>query len=130
METEQPDVKEATILNENKVLCVVPDDELTGAIGKVGENVTLASELIGIDITIKGWSKYQKEKVTKHRKKIKVKDLQVNDRVKKLLLDAGCKNAQNIMSQSKEELMEIKGLGTKSIDKIYKSIHKIMNREI
>ncbi len=124
------EVKEATILNENKVLCVVPDDELTGAIGKVGENVTLASELIGIDITIKGWSEYQKEKVTKRRKKIKVKDLQVNDRIKKLLLDAGCKNAQNIMSQSKEELMEIKGLGTKSIDKIYRSIHKIINREI
>lgn len=124
------EVVECSLKGKKKVLCIVPDDELTGAIGKVGENVSLASELIDIKIEIKGRGEYHKEEESKRRKKIKIKNILVNDRTKKLLKDAGYKNAQDIMSKSREELLKIKGLGVKTIDKIYAAIHKALSQEI
>lgn len=123
------EVVECKPLSEKNVLCIVPDDELTGAIGKVGENVSLASELIGINIEIKGRTEYHKKKEAKLRKKVKVKDLPISERIKKLLKEAGYNNAQDIMSKSREEVMKTKGLGNKSIDKIYTAIHKAINQE-
>ncbi len=123
------EVAKTELKGKKKILCLVPDDELTGAIGKVGENVSLASELTGVDIEIKGRGEYHKEKETKRRKKVKVKDLPISDHIKKLLITAGYKNAQDIMSQRKEELMETKGLGNKSVDNIYTAIHKVISQE-
>ena len=117
------------MLDSKKVLCIVPDDELTGAIGKVGENVSLAVALTGLDIEIKGRTEYHKDKESNRRKKIKVGKLSISSHIKKLLKDAGYKNAQDIMSHSKEKLMEAKGLGSKSVDKIYTAIHKVMSSD-
>jgi len=123
------EVVEAEMLDSKKVLCIVPDDELTGAIGKVGENVSLAVALTGLDIEIKGRTEYHKDKESNRRKKIKVGKLPISSHIKKLLKDAGYKNAQDIMSHSKEKLMEAKGLGSKSVDKIYTAIHKVMSSD-
>ncbi len=122
-------VVESKMINEKKVLCIVPDDELTGAIGKVGENVSLAAELTGLNIEIRGRSEYRKEIENERRKKVTIDKLPISDYIKKLLKNAGYKNAQDIVAQTKEELMEIKGLGNRLVDKIYSAIHKTISRD-
>jgi len=122
-------VIESKVIGENKILCIVQDDELTGAIGKLGENVSLASELTNVKIDIKVKSEYNKEKEDKKRSKIKLEDLDISDHVKKILKKEGIKNAQDILSRSDEELIEIKGIGKKKLEAIHKSIHNQINKE-
>ncbi|MEA1912768.1 MAG: transcription termination factor NusA [candidate division WOR-3 bacterium] len=122
-------VVESKMINEKKVLCIVPDDELTGAIGKVGENVSLAAELTGLNIEIRGRSEYRKEIENERRKKVTIDKLTISDYIKKLLKNAGYKNAQDIVAQTREELMEIKGLGNRLVDKIYSAINKTISRD-
>ncbi|MCK4422227.1 transcription termination factor NusA [candidate division WOR-3 bacterium] len=117
------------LLGEKKVLCIVPDDEITGAIGKIGENVTLAAQLTELEIEIKGRTDYHKEKEVGKRKMIKVKNLLLSAHKKKLLKDAGIKNVQDIVSLNREELLKIKGMGNKTVDEIFTAIHKAMNQE-
>jgi len=53
-------------LSKNKALCIVPDDQLSLAIGKAGQNVRLAAKLTGwkIDVqSIEQWEKEQGEQV-------------------------------------------------------------------
>ena len=115
-------VVESKKIDKNKVLCIVPDDELTGAIGKLGENVALASELTGVKIDIKVKSEYRKEKENEERSKITVDDLDLTDHIKKILKKAGFENAQDILSKTDEELGQIKGIGKKKLEAIHKAI--------
>ncbi|MEJ2306295.1 MAG: transcription termination factor NusA [candidate division WOR-3 bacterium] len=115
-------VVESKKIDKNKVLCIVPDDELTGAIGKLGENVALASELTGVKIDIKVKSEYRKEKESEERSKITVDDLDVTDHIRKILKKAGFENAQDILSKTDEELGQIKGIGKKKLKAIHKAI--------
>ena len=55
-------------LSKNKALCIVPDDQLSLAIGKAGQNVRLAAKLTGwkIDVqSIEQWEKEQGEQTEK-----------------------------------------------------------------
>lgn len=52
-------VLEARLKKDNKVTCVVPDDELSLAIGKEGQNVRLAAKLTGWKIDIMSLSKWE-----------------------------------------------------------------------
>ena len=122
-------VVESKKIDENKVLCIVPDDELTGAIGKLGENVSLASELTHVKIEIKVKSEYRKEKEDEERSKITIDNLDLTDHIKKILKKNGLKNAQDILSKSDEELSKIKGIGKKKLEAIHKSIHQQINKE-
>lgn len=121
-------VVESKKISKDQVLCIVPDDELTGAIGKLGENVTLASELTGVEIDIIGSLEYRKEEESEKRSKIKIEDLEISDHIKKILKKDGLKNVQDILSKNDEELLEIKGIGNKSLEKIHKSINKTINK--
>lgn len=57
---------EATINNDKRIaVAVIPDDQLSLAIGKEGQNVRLAAKLTGYKIDIKGKSEYDKEKADK-----------------------------------------------------------------
>ena len=47
-------VLEVKVLPKNKVLCVVPEDQLSLAIGKDGQNVRLAAKLTGWKIDVRG----------------------------------------------------------------------------
>ena len=47
-------VLEVKVLPKNKVLCIVPEDQLSLAIGKDGQNVRLAAKLTGWKIDVRG----------------------------------------------------------------------------
>ena len=47
-------VLEARVISKNTALAIVPDDQLSLAIGKDGQNVRLAAKLTGWKIDVKG----------------------------------------------------------------------------
>jgi N utilization substance protein A len=122
-------VIESKKIGKNKVLCIVPDEELTGAIGKLGENVSLASELTHVKIEVKAKSEYKKEKESEEISNITVDQLEISDHIKEILKKEGLNNAQDILGRSNEELTQIKGIGKKKLEIIHKALHKVINKE-
>jgi len=61
-------VLEVKILPKNKALCIVPEDQLSLAIGKDGQNVRLAAKLTGWKIDVRSSEKPEKEEKEKKEK--------------------------------------------------------------
>ncbi len=67
-------VLEVKIMPKNKALCLVPEDQLSLAIGKDGQNVRLAAKLTGWKIDVRPpEQKEEEEKESKEKKKRKKK---------------------------------------------------------
>lgn len=99
----------------------VPDDQLSLAIGKRGQNVRLAAKLTGYKIDIKG-AKKSPEKKVKGKKEAEVpeiKKLKLSTRTINTLITAGIKTKKELISQ-KDKLGQIKGIGPKAAKEIEK----------
>ena len=74
-------VLEVKRLPKNKALVIVPEDQLSLAIGKEGQNVRLAAKLTGWKIDVKGATPGQTESQTEGKKEAgeKEKDLKVDE---------------------------------------------------
>lgn len=111
---------EASINEKAKMATVsVPDDQLSLAIGKDGQNVRLASKLTGYKIDIKG-----AKKVVVEKKKAAVPALEklgLSTRTINALVKAGITTKTQLKAK-KEKLAEIKGIGPKAIEEIKKAL--------
>jgi transcription termination/antitermination protein NusA len=115
---------------ENKKLeVIVEDSQLSLAIGKKGQNVRLASKLIGWDIDIKS----EEEK----RQEIEAEMTALTAPVTPLtslagvgaktiekMEAAGINSVEKLASMTPEQLMEIPGIGEKMVDKIYQAVNR------
>lgn len=112
-------------LDEKRKEAVVsmPDDQLSLAIGREGQNVRLAAKLTGFRIDIKGTEKAEK-KETKEKKKKTVSELTalgLSARTVSALEAAGIKTKKKLVSQ-KDKVTEIKGIGPKAAAEIKKAL--------
>lgn len=101
----------------------VPDDQLSLAIGKEGQNVRLAAKLTGFKIDIKGAKKAVK-KAKKEEKKSEAPELEklkLSTRTISALVAAHIKTKKKLMSQ-KDKVAEIKGIGPKAAEEIKKAL--------
>ena len=91
---------------ENRtLLVVVPDDQLSLAIGRGGQNVRLASQLLAWKIDVKSEQKYAKFMEQGYRSLI---DLEcVDDSLAEVLYDGGFTSAADLAEASPEELTEL-----------------------
>jgi N utilization substance protein A len=108
------------IINEKKKTAqvVVPDDQLSLAIGREGQNVRLAAKLTGFKLDIKGASEVgKKPKKTKVAEEGLVK-LGLSSRVLKALVAAKVKTVAKLRKLSDEEILAIPGLGEKALEEI------------
>ncbi len=124
--------------DDKKANLIVADDQLSLAIGKRGQNVRLASELVGWDLNIftaEQWKKHLDELLggsgpAKDKPQEKVEDVQgvgiedlpgVGEKLIELLKEAGFDSLDKIAAASVEQLTVVKGLGearaVKVIDK-------------
>lgn len=123
---------------EHAMEVIVPDDQLSLAIGKKGQNVRLAAKLTGWKIDIKTESESKggkKEGLTPDealRKEFKaaneraaletVKELGtipgVTPEAAKALVEAGFKTTDEIKNITREDLAKVEGLGDEEIDSI------------
>ncbi len=119
-----------------KVEIMVADDQLSIGIGKHGQNIRLASKLVGWEMDIRGKEEKAKaifaenkveadesvkgEVVEKPR--IKITDIGgVGPKIERALLAAGYDTVEKIKSLTIEDLTQVEGIGKKIAEKIVKS---------
>ena len=104
--------------NENKkATAVIPDDQISLAIGKGGQNRQLASILTGYEITTVKESEW--EVAEKKEEKLMLADVsELTKTVREKLHAAGYDSADDVLDAGRETLMELKGFGEKTVDKI------------
>ena len=107
--------------------CVVEDDQLSLAIGKKGQNVRLASALIGMKIEIKGETEVKgevAEALTRMLMASRLKQMPVGDvpgitpKMAERLAAAEIPTLSDLLEKSAAELAEIPGIGEATAEKI------------
>jgi len=104
-----PAVVSRVVMDEsNKTIeVVVPDEQLSLAIGRKGQNVRLASKLSGWKIDVKSESKYDRSLKEGYQSLIRMPG--VGEVTADGLYEAGYRSAQEILASSLEELAELPG---------------------
>jgi N utilization substance protein A len=94
-----------------RVEVVVPDDQLSLAIGRRGQNVRLASQLTryDVDILTEAEESERRQEEFRRRTGLFVEALDVDDVIAGLLVQEGFGSIEDIMQAPDEELAEIEG---------------------
>ncbi|MCX5715918.1 MAG: transcription termination factor NusA, partial [Candidatus Omnitrophica bacterium] len=138
------EIASVAVNREGKRLAVVvEDDQLSLAIGKRGQNVRLASKLVGWEMDVRSKSQLveQKEKpkdvieaaveeakaeAVKAEAASDIEQLEgVGKKTKGILIKAGLDTVSKIQSASAEDLAALDGIGKKTAEKIIKSAKEI-----
>ncbi len=95
---------------------VVPDEQLSLAIGRKGQNVRLASKLSGWKIDVKSDSKYERSLKEGYQVLLEIPGL--TEPIADILYDAGYRSAADILAASMEDLDKLEGIDSESVDSI------------
>src|SRR6266480_2728204 len=107
--------------------CVVEDEQLSLAIGKKGQNVRLASALIGLKIEIKGETEVKGEVAealsrmleASRRRSSPVTAIEgIGEKTAQKLAEAGVTTLGELLDKSAEELAHVEGIGEKTAEKL------------
>ncbi len=97
---------EVVMNSENKTAqVIIPDDNIASAVGKKGQNIRLASQLTGFELTTVKESDYYEEEI-----EISTVE-QLSPSVRTKLEGAGYRFVDEILDAGVERLMEIPGIG-------------------
>ncbi len=110
------DVKLDLNKDEKIAQVTVPEDQLSLAIGRGGQNVKLAAKLTGYKLKIEGGSKSTAQVSGDEEHEIDLLDL--DTRVRNQLIDAGILMIDQLLGENIQRLAEIDGIGPKSIKEI------------
>ena len=113
---------------------IVPEDQLSLAIGKKGQNVRLASRLLGWQIDIKSEEEKKKEILSQmeslepEQPEDPIEELPgVGEKTVARLQEAGIASVQALASQTVEQLMQIPGIGEKTAQKLTGQAQAFLN---
>jgi len=97
--------------DENRIEVVVPDDQLSLAIGRRGQNVRLASQLSGwaIDIMNEEQESERRQKEYKERSELFIKALDVDEMIAQVLISESFTNLEEVAYVAPEEISSIEG---------------------
>src|SRR6185436_5762205 len=96
---------------KNKAEVVVPDDQLSLAIGRRGQNVKLASQLTGweIDIMTEAEESERRQKETLERTELFKASLDVDEVIAHLLVAEGYATVEDVAESAIEDLQSVEG---------------------
>jgi N utilization substance protein A len=103
---------------------IVPDDQLSLAIGKRGQNVRLASRLVGWKIDVKSESKYSRSLKEGYLSLLRIPG--VGEITANLLHEGGYNSAREVAETSLEELIQAAGLSEKKAGALIASAQEMM----
>ena len=108
-----PAVVSKVVMDEDagRMEVIVPDDQLSLAIGRRGQNVRLASQLTGwyIDILTETQESERRQEETRNRSERFMQALDIDDVIAHLLIAEGFAMVEDIADTPVEELMTIQG---------------------
>ncbi len=106
---------------------IVAEDQLSLAIGKRGQNVRLASKLVGWEMDIRTKAE-QKEEVQPKEEQSLANIHGVGEKILSSLVEAGFSTLESLANADVEALSKIKGLGLKKAEKIIKEAKGLLNK--
>ena len=110
----QPAEVSKVVLDEDaeRIEVVVPDEQLSLAIGRRGQNVRLASQLTGlnIDIMTKSQKSDRRQKEFEGRPRLFMEALDVDEFFAQLLVSEGFTNLEEVAYVDQDELLVIEGV--------------------
>ena len=113
--------------DERSMEVIVPDDQLSLAIGRSGQNVRLAVRLTGWKIDVKNESMLQKQSEEGPKALMKIPDL--DEASAELLFKEGYKSVSALSSADPEALMAIEGLDAEKAQGIIERAAQVMEME-
>ncbi|MDD5439457.1 MAG: transcription termination factor NusA [Candidatus Omnitrophica bacterium] len=147
------EIKKLIIDRANKrIQMIVKDDQLSIGIGKHGQNIRLASMLIGWELDIRGEAELAQAKEAKAAELMKaeegeapavsddgtaeagqeapaISDIKgVGKKAEKVLRDAGFDTAEKIAAATADALSALDGIGTKTAEKIIASARELLGK--
>jgi len=112
-------ITEIRLDKENqKAQVIVAEDQLSLSIGKHGQNVRLASRLIGWDLDIRTREEIVKEKEEAKKVRAEMMLEGIGEKILSALMDAGFDTLEKVAASTVEQLTDIKGIGAKKAEKI------------
>ena len=116
-------------IDEEKDYCIAifEDENLDFAIGRNGMNINLASRVTGFRIDAYGINQYKRLQDDQNTKLIEIDGITEN--IAKSLQNAGIGTVSDLMEADEESLLEIKGIASSTIEKVYSSVQQFIERE-
>jgi transcription termination/antitermination protein NusA len=103
---------------------VVPDEQLSLAIGKKGQNVRLASRLVGWKIDVKSESKYTKSMRDGYQSLLQITG--VGEATADSLYKGGFESAGQVAEANVDDLLQITGITPKKAEKILEAANEFL----
>lgn len=109
---------------KESAVAVIPDDQVSIAIGKGGLNRRLTSRLTGYNVEIMKESEYRELVEHEKEKEISIEQIDgLKPAIIQKLETKGIHSVRDIVDIGREGLLEIPGIGKKTADKILEAIH-------
>ncbi|EZP71176.1 transcription termination factor NusA [Novosphingobium resinovorum] len=115
---------------ESRIEVVVPDDQLSLAIGRRGQNVRLASQLTGsqIDIMTEAESSEKRQKEFVERSKMFEEELDVDETLSQLLVAEGFSELEEVAYIDAAELANIEGFDEELAEELQNRAQEALDR--
>lgn len=113
-------------VENNTAIAVIPDDQISLAIGKGGQNRRLASKLTGFEIETIRESEYKQIIKEEKKEEVDLSDIdEITPSILSKLNSEGFETVQDILDGGIEQLMQIQGIGEKTAKKIMDIINNL-----
>ncbi len=114
------EVSKVVVEDEKKLEVVVPDDQLSMALGRRGQNVRLASQLTSLTINIltETQDSERRTKDMKERSKLFIDALDVDEVMAQLLVLEGFDSVEELAESTEQELLEIEGFEESLVEEL------------
>ncbi|RPJ12245.1 MAG: transcription termination/antitermination protein NusA, partial [Desulfobacteraceae bacterium] len=123
------EIKRVIIDEDNRSMeVIVPDESLSIAIGKRGQNVRLASKLTGWNLDVQNESHYTEALKNGYDSLISLPGVGIN--LANALIEKGFASASEISNAQASDLIQVKGISVEKADKLIRSaIDAVSNRK-
>ena len=117
-------------IDEEKEYCIAifEDENLDSAIGRNGMNINLASKVVGYRIDAYGIKQYNR---LQNDQNTSLADIDgIEDKLSKSLANSGIKTVSDLMDADEESLVDLKGITSEKLDKVYSMVQLFIEREV
>lgn len=117
-------------IDEEKEYCIAifEDENLDSAIGRNGMNINLASKVVGYRIDAYGVKQYNR---LQNDQNTSLADIDgIEGKLSKSLANNGIKTVSDLMDTDEESLVDLKGITSEKLDKVYSMVQLFIERDV